>query len=151
MSKFKKLIKLPTKDKIFVFRLFYLMGIFRAMMLLIPFKKLKKYLGTSKVESKQKLTEKNLSYIKKLRFFIIKVSNNTPWESKCLVQAMTAQCLLREKGLKTTLYLGVGKSGDIFESINSENMIAHAWIRCGEEFVTGGDGKGYAIVGKFTK
>ena len=28
-------------------------------------------------------------------------------------------------------------------------MIAHAWLRCGQIYVTGGDGQGYAVVAKF--
>ena len=33
----------------------------------------------------------------------------TPWESKCLVRAMTAKKMMKKRGYKTTLYLGVGK------------------------------------------
>ena len=71
-----------------------------------------------------------------------RVANNTPWESKCLVRALTARKLLSEHEISTTLYLGVGKD-------ENGAMVAHAWIRAGECYVTGGDGKEYATVATF--
>lgn len=71
-----------------------------------------------------------------------RVANRTPWESKCLVRAMVAQRLLRCHGIASTLYLGVGRD-------ESKKMIAHAWVRCGALFVTGGKGDGYATVARF--
>ena len=50
---------------------------------------------------------------------------------------------LQKRGIKTTLYLGVNKD-------TNNDMKAHAWIRAGEMYVTGGDGKGYATVAKFS-
>ena len=46
-----------------------------------------------------------------------------------------------KRGVNTTLYLGVGKEDG--------NMVAHAWLRCGQLYVTGGNGNGYAMVAKF--
>ena len=33
--------------------------------------------------------------------------------------------------------------------MEAEKMVAHAWLRCGKMYVTGGDGTGYSIVDKF--
>ena len=71
-----------------------------------------------------------------------RVCEHTPWESKCLVRALTARKLLNEKGIPSTLYLGVGKD-------ENGAMVAHAWIRTGSYYVTGGDGKDYATVATF--
>ena len=50
---------------------------------------------------------------------------------------------IKEKEISTTLYLGVKKDSD-------NNMLAHAWLRCGDYYVTGGANKeGYAVVAKF--
>ena len=43
--------------------------------------------------------------------------------------------------IHSTLYLGVGK--------DEGKMIAHAWLRCGQMYVTGGNGSSYAMVAKF--
>lgn len=58
-----------------------------------------------------------------------------------MVRAMTARKILLKKGINSTLYLGVGKEDG--------KMVAHAWLRCGQLYVTGGNGTGYAMVAKF--
>ena len=49
----------------------------------------------------------------------------------------------------------VKETGSIYNSLgvkkdNNNQMLAHAWIRCGDYFVTGGGNRhGYAVVAKF--
>lgn len=81
-------------------------------------------------------------YVLKVAYAVNRVCNRTRWESKCLVRALTAQRLLRKKKIPSTLYLGCGLDDE-------GNMIAHAWLRCGRIYVTGGNGDGYAVVDKF--
>ncbi|MEG0711156.1 MAG: lasso peptide biosynthesis B2 protein, partial [Niameybacter sp.] len=67
----------------------------------------------------------------------------TPWESKCLVQAMVAQYLLKRRRIATTLYLGVAKGSE-------GELKAHAWLRCGQMIVTGdGARRDYKEVARF--
>ena len=75
---------------------------------------------------------------------VARVAQRVPWESKCLVQAMVAQRLLRDYGINSTLYLGVRRDED-----NNSKMVAHAWVRSGPYSVCGGNGDGYAVVAKF--
>jgi hypothetical protein len=82
-------------------------------------------------------------YIRRISWAIDVLSRRTPWESKCLVQAITAKILLRRKLLPNTLYLGVAKDGN-------DKMIAHAWTRTGCRIVTGGYGlDAYTVVATF--
>lgn len=83
----------------------------------------------------------DIPYIKLVANYVNRSCGNTPWESKCLVRALIARDLLKEKKIPCTLYLGVGKL--------EERMIAHAWIRAGQMYVTGGNGKDYATVATF--
>jgi hypothetical protein len=47
--------------------------------------------------------------------------------------------MLHLRGIPATLYLGVEKRDD--------RVHAHAWLRCGTTFVTGGDGSArYSVV-----
>ena len=75
---------------------------------------------------------------------VARVARRVPWESKCLVQAMVAQRLLRDYGINSTLYLGVRRDED-----NNSKMVAHSWVRSGPYNVCGGNGEGYAVVAKF--
>ena len=78
----------------------------------------------------------------KVRWIVTTISKYTLWESLCLVQALTVQKMLKKRNISTTIYLGVNK-------LNNE-MKAHAWIRCGKMYITGGNGAGYATVAKFS-
>ena len=78
----------------------------------------------------------------KIRRIVTTISRYTPWESLCLVQALTVQRMLKKRNISTTIYLGVNK--------NNNEMKAHAWIRCGRMYITGGNGSGYATVAKFS-
>lgn len=94
-------------------------------------------------ESANEATIDDYRFAKKVAYSVNQVCSKTKWESKCLVRALTAQKLLSEKGIDSTLYLGCKEENG--------KMIAHAWIRCGQAYVTGGNGAadGYAIVEKF--
>jgi hypothetical protein len=58
------------------------------------------------------------------------MSRYTWWESMCLVQAIAALKMLERRGVSSTLYLGTGKD-------SSGHMIAHAWLRSGQIYLTG--------------
>ncbi len=94
-------------------------------------------------ESSNEATIDDYRFAKKVSYSVNQVCSKTKWESKCLVRALTAQKLLSEKGIDSTLYLGCKEENG--------KMVAHAWIRCGQAYVTGGNGaaEGYAIVEKF--
>ena len=140
--KIKTFFKIENQDKLAFIKAFIYMGYFRAFILFIPFNKLRKRMGKVKVESPQDVD--NECYKKAVRIARIVgiVSYHTPWESKCLVQALTAQRMLKSKNISTTIYLGVRKEGN--------EMKAHAWLRCGEYYVTGGAiREQYTVVAKF--
>ena len=104
-------------------------------------KKLSLYWGIRGEESAETATMEQYRYAKLVGNRVNRSANHTPWESKCLVRALTAQKLLKRKKIESTLYLGVGQEDG--------KMTAHAWLRVGQMYVTGGNGEGYAIVDKY--
>lgn len=138
----KFLFKLSIEEKLLFIEAFFLTGLMRAKILKVPFNKLKKELGTYNTESADDVVLGDYKIARIVRNVVVTISKFTPWESLCLVQAMTVQRMLKKRGISTTIYLGVNKE--------NKNMVAHAWIRCGQMFVTGGDGSGYATVAKFS-
>ena len=106
--------------------------------------RLNKKWGIEGEESPYEATMPEYKYAKKVSYAVNQVCNKTKWESKCLVRALTAQKLLSEKKIESTLYLGCRED-------ENHKMVAHAWIRVGRVYVTGGDGaaQGYGIVDKF--
>ena len=141
--KTKTFICMDNKEKFYIIQTFFYTGFYRAFILFIPFNKLRKRMGTHKQESPEKVDNDTYKIARRIASRVLFVSAKTPWESKCLVQALTAQRLLYKKRIESTLYLGVKKE--------NEQMIAHAWIRVGTLYVTGGNGKDYVVVAKYTK
>ena len=119
-------------------------GVYRYQILHRPSKKLKPKWGIAGEESSRNASFDNYRYAKKVSYAVNQVCSKTKWESKCLVRALAAQKLLVDKGIDSTLYLGCKED-------ENKKMVAHAWIRCGEAYVTGGNGAadGYAVVEKF--
>ncbi len=72
----------------------------------------------------------------------------TPWRSSCLVQVLAAQQLLRERAIPGAFYIGAvpgdGTSGTV-------GLEAHAWLKCGDLFITGEAGHArYTVVSSFS-
>ncbi len=116
---------------------------FRFQMLYEDTAKLNKKWGIEGEETPEEATLDEYRFCKRVAYAVNQVCNKTKWESKCLVRALTAQRLMAEKGIESTMYLGC-------KELNGK-MVAHAWIRVGRMYVTGGNGAadGYGVVAKF--
>jgi len=135
-----------TKRRRLTVKAVLLVAIARLRIVLYPGPKLYRYFGenggeTDCVEIREEERCRDMFYVSDK---VARVASRVPWECKCLVQAMVAQRLLRDYGLSSTLYLGVGRDrGD------GNQMVAHAWVRCGTCYVCGGNGEGYGVVATF--
>ena len=116
-------------------------ALFRFQVLHMDTKKMQVKWGIEGEESGDDETMEHYKYAKAVAMCVNHVCNKTAWESKCLVRALTAQKLLKRKSIPSTMYLGC--------KMEEGKMVAHAWLRCGRMYVTGGNGEGYAIVDKF--
>jgi len=74
----------------------------------------------------------------------MRASAYTPWESACLAQSLTAQKMLRKRGIPGVFYLGAMKDEE-----SKEKMKAHAWSQCGDTIITGGDSNEFTILSVF--
>jgi hypothetical protein len=130
----KSFLKIKWYDKKFLLEAFFLTGVSRIIMLHISFNKYSKHFGIHNEETSFETSINDYKTIKRVSCAVYTASKHTPWESKCLVQAMTAQRMLKSRKLCSTLYLGVNKG-------SKDNLQAHAWLRCGQIYVTGGYNK----------
>lgn len=106
------------------------------------FAKFSKNIGKSGFETPE--IPMDTTSLLKVRRAVIAVCNRTPWESKCMIQALAAKRILNSMGFPCTLYMGVKNSPETGE------MLAHAWLRCGDKIVTGENGYlEYTVTGKF--
>ena len=133
-----------NKVKKFTIQAWIYCAIYRFLIWKVPMRKLEKHFGARDERTSKESDEAALQIAMRVSYAVNRVADKTPWESKCLVRAMTAQKLLAEKKIHTTLYLGVGKNEE-------GGMRAHAWLRCGKYFVTGEGESGCATVAKFKR
>ena len=136
--------KFSFKDKLLVLYTFCLCGIVRLAILTVPFTYIRMYLGKHNVQSTDEVEKRSYKIAYKIRRIVVATAKYTPWQSKCLVQAIVAQHLLKKYHLGTTIYFGVAKDGE-------GKLQAHAWLRYGKMIVTGGEVAGYfQTVGYFS-
>ena len=125
--------RLGWQDRWLLLQVTVLLGLFRALILTVPFPRLARSFGQRRVESPQTAEISDLRQARRIGWAIRTVSPYTPWTSNCFPQALTAKYLLNRRGIATTLYFGAH-----FKAPGE--MAAHAWLRCGPLFVTGGAG-----------
>jgi thymidylate synthase len=66
------------------------------------------------------------------------------WARKCLVESIAAKRMLNRRQIPATLYMGVAKN-------EKGKLIAHAWIRSGDIWVSGGRNRHkFTVVGIFS-
>lgn len=130
----RKFIKLSFKKKLLFIEAYFLLGYWRLMILKKPFLSIADSLGVQNIETPLSCEGVDFKTVQQVKSAIRAMSKYTFWESKCLVQAYTAKTMLRKRKQKTTVFLGVAKN-------ENGEMIAHAWVRCGTVYVTGGIGR----------
>ncbi len=136
IQKFKKFTKLSLEEKKLFFEAYKMLGIMRVAILTVSFKRLTRSLDHKpKKEEITVLNEKEVKTAILVGQAISRASAYTPWESACLVQALTAQRMLQKRRIAGVFYLGATKDKE-----NKGKMKAHAWSQCGEAIVTGGKG-----------
>lgn len=94
----------------------------------IKMSRIEKKMGVRGEESKGDETPENLKYARLLAFHANRVTEHMPWKAKCLTRSLTIARLLKEKGIDSTIYMGVAKE--------EGGMKAHSWIRCGKMYLT---------------
>jgi hypothetical protein len=143
--KFKALQRRHWREKFWLGPAFLLLGIMRGILLIVPFKRVARYLGQDMQNipviplacARHKVIAEHIGNA------IRTTANYTPWESKCLAQAMAARVLLGIHDIPYALFLGVNKQ-------KLTDMTAHAWVCVDRIPVTGGDGfAGYTVVSTF--
>jgi len=93
-------------------------------------------LGELGHDPQEPLNDKQLSVARNMAWALNAVARRLPWMATCLMQALACQLWLRWHKVPATVYLGVAsgqpeaEGGGLFD--------AHAWLRCGDHILTGG-------------
>lgn len=119
------------------------LGWARFLVLTAPFPKLAGEWGTFMLETFNDPPPQP-DFVRMVKEAVGSASRHTPWKSNCLPQAVAAMRMLKKRGLCATLYLGLRRGPD-------GGLAAHAWLRCGDVYVTGGSSPRFTVVGTFAE
>ena len=146
INKMSKFFVLNGEEKKLFVKAYLLLGVMRAAILTISFKRLTRSLEHSNERvDVETLNEEQLQTAIMIGEAIERAASYTPWESACLAQSLTAQRMLQKRGIAGVFYLGVMKDGSL-----KEKMKAHAWSQCGDTIVTGAKGhEEYTVLSVF--
>lgn len=125
---------------------YVLSGVMRMAILLFAFQRITKFMGLTQTDSLPGAESDLTINLSKIGWAIQAVSARVPWESACLVQALTGMAMLGRRGINASLYLGVAKDGNEVGAIS-----AHAWLCCGNVVLTGGDCNRYVVISVFNR
>jgi hypothetical protein len=135
-------LRLPWADRWLLLEALVWLGLARLAVTVLPFRRIAPHLGDHMAESPEE-EGAVVDDLPRVSWAVQAVSRRTPWESRCLVQAVAAQRMLRRRGIGSTLYLGVAKAGQT-------ELEAHAWLRSGRVYLVGGqDRQRYKVVSSF--
>ncbi len=142
MQSLRKLAALSWGQQLLLLEALLLVAIARIAILVLPFRWIAKWLGRHMQSSLQQ--PENLLTMRNVQWAVKAMAHRVPWKAECLVQAMAARSMLQRRSMNGTLFLGVAKDS------SSDELKAHAWLKCGDQWVTGGRGaEKFAVVSTF--
>jgi hypothetical protein len=107
-----------------------LLGLARLASLTVPLRWIVPFFGKIHGTTPDKVPEDEMRAARDISQAVENAARHTPWESRCLVQAIAANAMLRRRGMRGTLYLGLAKDERV-------GVCAHAWLRFGDMILTG--------------
>jgi hypothetical protein len=144
---FKKLLYffiLDTRTKFLIIEALIYLG-FARILIIIPFNKVSNFLGEQMEETSENNNPENERILKNIKHSISIVSKYTLWKSTCMVRAIAGMKMLERRRIESTIYLGISRD-------ENGKMIAHAWLRSGQFYITGAEEMArFNVVGKFAK
>jgi hypothetical protein len=141
----KKFLRLSGEEKRRFIEAWLTLGRMRGALLTLPFKRLTRGLHQSgRIGAPPGPGGDGERIAEQVGRAVRRAAAHPPWESACLVQALTAWKMLQRRGVPGVFYLGVAREGARGE------MRAHAWTRCGSRILTGAAGReAFTVVSVF--
>jgi hypothetical protein len=114
-------------DYILFFEACIYLSFAKLLILFFPFKKIAALIGRSQVESPIEVMGSII--IKDIEISMIRAVKYALFTSKCYDQALATTFMLKRRKISSTIYFGLHKE--------TEQLLAHAWVRCGDKIVSG--------------
>ena len=130
---------LPLESRLLFLRAWLMLGWYRAAIQLVSFRRLSANLSHSAVPVAPAITTASQRELAALTGRLVaRAAVWTPWNSTCLVQVLVLQRLLAARGIPGQFCLGASHSQE--RAQRGAELLAHAWLQCGDSIVNGADG-----------
>ena len=158
IRKARSFAALPLFTKVWLVPTWVALGVSRALILAVPFRRLAPRLGTAQGTSAHVplLTQSQESRARAIGRTVRLAARYTPWTSNCFPQAVVARMLLGIHRIPYAIHFGLmpesrtGSGAPAPAAPRSAGMRAHAWVVAGRVPVTGGHSfHQYTVVGVF--
>ena len=138
-----KFLRLPLADKGLIIEAAVLLVVARAVIQWIPIRWYAPLLlGRHMADLPHGETAADEDLLRRVARAAQAVSDVMPWRNKCFALAMTVKWMLGRRDVASVLYLGA-------RTLENRGFCAHAWLRCGDLHLTGGDGGTFGKVSSF--
>lgn len=128
MSKLRTFLALDRVDKIATFEAIAMVLYAKFLVASVPPRKWRNRFGA--VASQGTAEDADLATVRRVRLAILRALNNVPGSPNCLPQALTGRWMLERRGIASNLFIGTQRDA-------AGKMQFHAWLKVGEEWVTG--------------
>jgi hypothetical protein len=148
LRRIRKFLALDLQHKKLFLQAYLVLGKVRYSLLRRPFRKLVAELDVSRDAVVQAPLEPSARATALAVGWAVRTAANfTPWQSTCLVQVLAAQRLLQKRGIAGVFYLGATNN---WARDEAPGFLAHAWLKCNGEFITGESGhRSYTVISSF--
>jgi hypothetical protein len=133
MTRLRLFFRLPWAERWLLLEASILVSLAEFAVCTLPFRWLARVAGTLQDETPAEEQPRHTTQVRRVRWAVQAATRYLPWQCRCLAQALSGQVLLAQYGIAGTLYLGVRRAEHGAPS-------AHAWLRSGTLYVTGGQG-----------
>ena len=117
---------LSLADQWLFLRAVFWLGVARIWLAVVPFRRL-----AERLSSGSNALGADPELLQRIGYAVSAAGANVPWRSDCFPQSIAAYKLLQRYGYSSKIHLGVEKGGN-------DELLAHAWLTCGDTVVTGG-------------
>lgn len=133
-----------------------LLGVMRALLLLVPFKRMMGWLGMHPsapdtvvpAASPAVPVRADDPRLGRVHWAIDAAVRRAPWESRCLAQSLTGATMLRVRRVPALVYFGVRPA----RAEEGREMTAHSWLVSSGRIVTGAAGhEEYGVVAIYSR
>ena len=130
MPKLKTFLALDGADRLATIEAIGFLLYAKWLVAMIPARRWRSRFGSVGRQPATQMTEGNVSTVRRTRLAIARALRNVPGAPNCLPQALAARWMLERRHIASDLFIGIQRA-------EGEPPHFHAWLKVGEEWVTG--------------